>query len=592
MTIKERVQNLRKLMKEKGIDAYIIPSADAHQSEYVAEHFKCRQWISGFTGSAGTVVVTLDEAGLWTDGRYFIQAEKQLRGSEIKLFKMGEPGVPTYMEFIKNSLHDGNTVGFDGRLFSHAAYLKMNKLFSRKGIKINTDYDLVDKLWVDRPSIPKGKVFIHDLKFAGKSRTEKLEEIRKEMKDKGADVYLLTQLDDIAWLYNLRGSDVPINPVFYSYTVIFEDAAHLFIDEAKLTDSVKDELKHDGITLHDYEDVGKFLKDLKKEKVVLLDGDKTSEWLYKSMPTGIEIIDEPNISTMIKAVRNEIEIKNYRNCQVRDGVAMVKFLYWLKKNVGKEKITEIDAEDKLEEYRRQGENFLELSFDTICAYMDHAAMMHYKAQRETQYEIKDSGFLLVDSGAHYLDGTTDITRTFVLGKISDEMRRDFTLVLKANIALSSVKFLYGATGSNLDVLARKPIWEYGLDYKCGTGHGVGYCLNVHELPQRFSPVPNFIRLEKGMIITNEPGIYLEGKYGIRTENDMLTVEDEKTEFGQFMRFEPITYCPIDLDGIDTNMLTQEEKCWLNSYHKKVYELLSPSLNTDEKEFLRKETREI
>lgn len=592
MDVKKRIEKLRSLMKENKIDAYIIPSFDAHQSEYVADHWKGRQWISGFTGSAGTVVITLDDAGLWTDGRYYIQAEKQLEGSGIRLFKMADLGVPSYTEWLKNTLKEGSTVGFDGSVFSVDLFKGMEKAFKSKNIKIKIEKDLIDEIWEDRPEIPKELVFLHGIKYAGKSRAEKLNKVKANMSSKGANYYLLTSLDDIAWLLNIRGNDVPNNPVVISNVLVAENKCYLFVDASKVTHDIRLELETDGIKIKGYNEIHQILNQLTIDDSVIFDANKTSISMYNSINSDAAKLEEPNITTALKAIKNEVEIENLRNCQVSDGLAMLKFIKWLKESVNREKITEISAQEMLESFRRQQDLFVEPSFDTIAGYKDHAAMMHYKANKETQYTLKDEGFFLVDSGGQYFNGTTDTTRTIVLGKLTEEEKRDFTLVLKGHIALSSVKFLEGATGSSLDVLARQPIWEYGLDYKCGTGHGVGFFLNVHEGPQGFRKEPNSVKLEKGMVITNEPGIYKEGKHGVRTENIMLVVEEEKTEFGQFMSFEAITYCPIDLDGIDKDMLTDKEKQWLNDYHKMVYKRLSPYLDDEHKAWLKKETREI
>ncbi|WP_238906321.1 aminopeptidase P family protein [Clostridium sp. YIM B02506] len=592
MDVKKRIEKLRSLMKENKIDAYIIPSFDAHQSEYVADHWKGRQWISGFTGSAGTVVITLDDAGVWTDGRYYIQAEKQLEGSGIRLFKMADLGVPSYTEWLKNTLKEGSTVGFDGSVFSVDLFKGMEKAFKSKNINIKIEKDLIDEIWEDRPEIPKELVFLHGIKYAGKSRVEKLNKVRANINTKGANYYLLTSLDDIAWLLNIRGNDVPNNPVVISNVLVGEDKCYLFVDASKVTHDIRLELENDVIEIKGYNEIHQILNQLTIDDSVIFDANKTSISMYNSINSDAAKLEEPNITTALKAIKNEVEIENLRNCQVSDGLAMVKFIKWLKESVSSEKITEISAQEMLEAFRRQQDLFVEPSFDTIAGYKDHAAMMHYKATKETQYTLKDEGFFLVDSGGQYFNGTTDTTRTIVLGKLTEEEKRDFTLVLKGHIALSSVKFLEGATGSSLDVLARQPIWEYGLDYKCGTGHGVGFFLNVHEGPQGFRKEPNSVKLEKGMVITNEPGIYKEGKHGVRTENIMLVVEEEKTEFGQFMSFEAITYCPIDLDGIDKDMLTDKEKQWLNDYHKMVYKRLSPYLDEGHKSWLKKETREI
>lgn len=591
MNIMDRVEKLRRLMKENQMDAYIIPSFDAHQSEYVAEHWKGRQWISGFTGSAGTVVITLEDAGLWTDGRYYIQAEKQLEGSGIRLFRMADPGVPSYSEWLANVLNEGNTIGFDGNVFSTHIVKKMEKDLQAKKIALKMNQDLLNALWVNRPKIPKDSLFTHDVKYAGKSRVEKLNEVREEMKNKGANYYILTSLDDIAWLLNIRGTDVPNNPVVIANVIVAEHTCYLFIDDSKVPSSVKLELEAEGVKLKASHDIQLFLENLSSEDAVMLDASKTSITLYNAINSHTKKIESPDITTDLKAIKNEVEIKNMKWCEIKDGVAMVKFIKWLKNSVDKEEITEIAAEEKLEGFRKEQEEYVGPSFDTIAGYKEHAAMMHYKANKETQHILKNEGLFLIDSGGQYYDGTTDITRTIVLGKLTDEQKRDYTLVLKGFIALSSVKYLHGTTGANLDVLARQPIWQYGIDYKCGTGHGVGFFLNVHEGPQSIRN-NNHIPLEKGMVITNEPGIYLEGKYGIRIENLLIVVEDEKTEFGQFMRFDTITYCPIDLAGINVEMLTDSEKQWVNNYHQDVYTKLAPHLNEDEREWLKEETSEI
>ncbi|WP_107837940.1 aminopeptidase P family protein [Metasolibacillus meyeri] len=592
MKIRDRVEKLRQLMKENQLDAYIIPSFDAHQSEYVAEHWKCRQWVSGFTGSAGTVVITLEDAGLWTDGRYYIQAEKQLEGSGIRLFRMMDPGVPFYTEWLADVLKKGSTVGFDGNVFSINMVKKLEKDLQVKSIALKMNQDLIDDIWVSRPEIPKGLIFTHDVTYAGKSRVAKLNEVREEMKNKGSNYYILTSLDDIAWLLNIRGADVPNNPIVIANVIVAEHTCYLFIDSCKVPSSVKLELEAEGIELKESAEIDAVLENLSDRDAVILDTNKTNIRLYNAINSTTKKIEHSNITTNLKAIKNEVEIKNLKWCEIKDGLAMVKFIKWLKNAVVNMEITEIVAEERLEDFRRGQEGFVGLSFDTIAGYKEHAAMMHYKADKDTQFTLGNEGLFLIDSGGQYYDGTTDITRTIVLGKLTDEQKRDFTLVLKGFIALSAVKYLYGATGSNLDVLARQPIWQYGLDYKCGTGHGVGFFLNVHEGPQSIRNDHNNVVLEKGMIITNEPGIYLEGKYGIRIENMMLVVEDEKTEFGQFMKFEAITYCPIDLAGINKDMLTESEKQWLNHYHQEVYTKLAPYLNEEERAWLRKETREI
>lgn len=592
MKVKDRVESLRQLMKQNKMDAYIVPSFDAHQSEYVAKHWRCREWISGFTGSAGTAVITQNDAGLWADGRYYIQAEKQLQGSGIRLFKMAAPGVPTYTEWLSDTLKEKNCVGFDGNVFSINMVRKMQKAFKAKEISLKIGQDLINQLWHDRPSIPKEPIFTFDVKYAGKLRTEKLNEVRDEMKKNGADYYLITSLDDIAWLLNIRGNDVPMNPVVTSNVIVAKDKCYLFIDPLKVQGDVKSELCSQNVEIRDYNETQKFLSSISGNSTIMLDPDKTNACLYNAINADVKKVELPNITTYLKGIKNEVEIKNLKQCEVNDGVAMVKFIKWLKESVGKEKITEISASDKLAGLRKEQDLFKDLSFTTIAGYKDHAAMMHYSATPQTDYTLQNEGFLLVDSGGQYLNGTTDITRTIALGKLTEDEKRDFTIVLKSHIALSSAKFLYGSIGSNIDILAREPVWKYGIDYKCGTGHGVGFYLNVHEGPQTLRQTNADAKFEKGMTITNEPGIYLEGKYGIRTENIMLVVEAEKTEFGQFMKFEPITYCPIDLDAINKDMLTKDEIEWLNNYHKTVYDKLSPHLNEEEKAWLKKETRAI
>lgn len=592
MNVKERIKKLRNLMLKNKIDAYIIPSFDSHQSEYVTEHFKCRQFISGFTGSSGTVLITKDFAGLWTDGRYYIQAEKQIYGSGIELFKSGQPSVPSYIDWLYENLQEGSCVGFDGRIFSVNMVENMESIFKIKNIQIKYNIDLIDEIWEDRPSLPISDVFIHDIKYSGVSRNEKINLIIREMKKVGAKYYLLSSLDDIAWLFNIRGRDIPNNPVVISYAIISEGKSFLFVDDLKISQKVKKELEKDNIEIRSYENIVNFLRTFTQKDSIVFDKNKTSIYLYNQINRESRKIEHTNFTSNFKSIKNDVEIKNLENCQIKDGVAMVKFIKWVKAKSKDQNITEIDAEKKLEEFRKENENYIEPSFDTIAAYKDHAAMMHYKATKDITYTLKNEGLFLVDSGGQYLDGTTDITRTIALGEISEEEKKDFTLVLKAHIGLSTAKFLYGATGSNLDVLARKPLWDHGIDYKCGTGHGVGFLLNVHEGPQSFSQTPNNIKIEKNMVITNEPGIYREGKHGIRTENMILVVKDEKTDFGQFMKFKNLTLCPIDLDAVNVNMLTNQEIKYLNNYHEKVYKYLAPKLNKDERLWLKNATRKI
>ncbi|MBU5590695.1 aminopeptidase P family protein [Clostridium sp. MSJ-4] len=592
MDIKKRIEMLREEMKKNQIKAYIIPSSDYHQSEYVAKYFKYREWISGFTGSAGTVVITTDKAGLWTDGRYFIQANKELENSDIELFKMGIPNVPEYSEWLLAELEEGDKVGFDGRTLSVNQYNKMELMFKNKGLILEHKLDFIDRLWENRPEIPNGKIFKHDVKYSGKSTLDKLNEVRGSMREKGATAYFISSLDDIAWLFNLRGQDVANNPVFLSYSLITLEKAILFVDKNKVKDLDLSDFNKDNIEVIDYNEVQSVVNYLNNHDKVLMDAEKTNIYMYKIIESKSKTLLEDNITSKFKAIKNPIEIKNLKHCQIKDGVAMVNFIHWLKNNIGKEEITEISATEALEDFRAQQENFIEPSFDTIAAYKEHGAMMHYKATKEKEHSLKAEGFFLVDSGGQYLDGTTDITRTIVMGNLTEEEKRDFTLVLKGHIGLSNAIFLYGTTGSNLDILARKPMWDRFIDYKSGTGHGVGFLLNVHEGPHRISTIPNNVRLELGMIITNEPGIYREGKHGIRTENTLLVVEKGETEFGKFFGFETISYCPIDLEAIEVELLTEEERNWVNQYHSMVYEKLSPHLKEEQKQWLYSVTKAI
>ncbi|TBX16850.1 peptidase M24 [Clostridium perfringens] len=591
MKVTERLEKLRKIMKDKGIDYYIIPSEDAHQSEYVCEHYRGRAYMSGFTGSAGTLLVGLENAILWTDGRYFIQALEELKGSGIEMFKMRIPGWPSLLEWLKENAKAGETIAFDGKVFSVGEYKDFKKLEEENNINIKIDEDLLDEVWKERPSLPKEKAFLYEVKYCGKSAREKLREVREEMKKLGANNYIIASLDDIAWLYNIRGNDVRCNPVVLSYALVKENEAYLYVDKSKFTSKMEEELLNEGVTLKSYEKIGEDISNL--EGKILIDPNKISAYLYECIKDKNNIVEFGNITTKFKTIKNEVELDNLRKCQVRDGVAMVKFMKWLKDNIGKIEISEISASDKLGELRSLGELFKGISFETIAGHKEHGAMMHYSATPESDYTLEPRGFLLIDSGGQYLDGTTDITRTFVLGELTEEERKDYTLVLKGHIGLMRAKFLKGATGSALDIKAREPLWNEGIDYKCGTGHGVGFFLNVHEGPQSISPVPNKVALEPGMIITNEPGVYREGKHGIRTENTMVVVKDTYSEeFGEFYKFETISLCPIDLEGLDISLLNEEEKAWLNNYHKKVYDLLLPYLDEEEKEFLKNETRAI
>lgn len=592
MLINEKISKLRGLMKDRGITAYIVNTSDPHQSEYVADHYKGRIWISGFTGSAGTVVITQDEAILWTDGRYFIQAERELAGSEYKLYKIAIPGFPTYTEWLKDNLKDGDSIGFDGKVMAQSSVENLEKEFIEKNIIFIDEFDLVGEIWEERPLLSKGEAFLHDVKYTGKTGKEKIEEVRVHMKKQNANYFLLGSLDDIAWLYNIRGKDVANNPVVISYALISIDKAYLFTDKDKINKEVESFLAENGVEVAGYEEVIDYVKGIEDKSKVFIDKDRINRWLYKAIPSGCKIINKMNITTQLKAIKSSIEIENQKNAYIKDGVALVKFLYWIDNSVGNIQITEMSAQDQLLKFRQEQEGFIEPSFGTISAYKENAAMMHYSASENSNAEIKKEGLYLIDSGGQYFDGTTDITRTVVMGPITDEEKRDFTLTLKGHINLGNARFLYGATGHSLDVLARYPLWQEGIDYKCGTGHGIGFLLNVHEGPHRIAMVANTVVLEKGMIVSIEPGVYKAGSHGIRIENIVAVQEDIKTDSGQFMKFETLSFVPIDLEAIDANLLSEKEKIWLNEYHKDVYSKLSPYLNEEEKAWLKEETRSI
>ncbi|WP_460411391.1 aminopeptidase P family protein [Paraclostridium bifermentans] len=597
MMISGRLESLRKYMGEYKIDAYIIPSSDNHQSEYVGDYFKSRAYISGFTGSAGTLVVTMDEAGLWTDGRYFIQAENQLKNTGIKLFKMGEEGVPTTQEFICEKLSEGSTLGFDGRLISANEGKSLEEKLKGKNVSIKYEYDLVDRVWNDRPSLSNEKAFLLKVNYAGETFSSKLERLREVMKEKNVTSHIITTLDDIAWLFNIRGRDVKYTPVVLSYAIITLGEVYLFIDESKLNEEIINELKTENVIIKKYDDIYEFVKTMDKTETVLLDDGKVSYSIYNNLPNEVQKIKEPNPTMNFKAVKNNIELDNVRNSHLKDGIAFTKFMYWLKNNVGKIEISEISASEKLEELRRAQEGFIEPSFATIAGYREHAAMMHYSATSESDYKLEASDLFLIDSGGQYFDGTTDITRTIALGEVNSELKTHFTAVLRGMINLSMAKFLYGAKGYNLDILARRPMWNVGLDYKCGTGHGVGFLGTIHEAPNgfRWKIAPNRLEtatLEEGMVTTNEPGIYIEGSHGIRIENELITKKAEKNEYGQFMEFEVVTFAPIDLDAINVDDLNKEERDYLNNYHRLVYEKISPYLTEEENVWLKKYTRGV
>lgn len=597
MNVVDKLKKLRELMEERHMDVYLIPTSDFHETEYVGEHFKARAYMSGFTGSAGTLVVCRDCAALWTDGRYFIQAADQLAGSTIELMKQGEEGVPTLAAYIYDHMSEGGVFGFDGRVMNTKLIKAILGKLADKNVRVSYTEDLVGMVWTDRPALPNAKGFFLEEKYSGKSTKDKIKDIRDVMDKAGATHHIVTSLDDIAWIMNMRGGDIAHFPVMLSYLILTGDVHHIFLDQTKLDEALCKNFKENKVEIHDYNDIYEFVKTLSEDSVVMLDTGVVNYTITSNLNKNIRIIDRANPSQMMKAKKNEVELENNRKAHIKDAVAMTKFMYWLKNNVGKETITEISASDYLQQLRFEQEGCFDLSFNTISAYKEHAAMMHYSATEETNVELKPEGMLLVDSGGQYMEGTTDITRTFVLGPISDEIRTHFTAALRGMIQLSKARFLEGCRGMNLDILARGPLWEMGIDYKCGTGHGVGHILNVHEGPNgfRWRIVPernDSCILEEGMTQSNEPGVYVEGSHGIRHENELVVRKGEKNEYGQFMYLETITFVPFDLDGLNPDLMTQFDKEWLNAYHAEVFAKVSPYLNEEETAWLKEATRAI
>ena len=583
-------------MKEKKIDAYLVPTDDFHGSEYVGDYFKCRKYITGFTGSAGTAIITQDMAGLWTDGRYFIQAADQLRDTTIELFKSGEPGVPTVHQFLNDKLEEGMCLGFDGRTVSAREAEELQELLQEKHITFSVNDDLIGEIWEDRPALSCEPVMELDIRWTGKSRADKIAEIREQMKAKEADTFILTSLDDIAWLLNIRGNDIHCCPVVLSYLVMMENELRLYANAAAFSEEIRSNLEADGVKIYPYDDVYSYVQSISSDKKVLLSRANVNSRLVSNIPSEVTILDEPNLTLLPKAVKNETEMENERIAHIKDGVAVTKFIHWLKKNVTRTTITELSTAEKLYQFRSEQEHFLGESFDPIIAYGTHAAIVHYSATEATDIPLEARGMVLADTGGHYLEGTTDITRTIVLGPVTAKEKKFFTAVLRGNLNLAAAKFKYGCTGLNFDYLARGPLWELGEDYNHGTGHGVGYLLNVHEGPNSFrwknlpgNPAPV---LEEGMITSDEPGYYLENEFGIRHENLVLCKKAEKTSFGQFLCFEPLTMVPFDLEGINPEEMTERERKLLNDYHQKVYTTISPYLDEEEKEWLKQATREI
>ena len=600
--IKERLIALRAKLKENGIDYYMMPTSDYHNSEYAADFFKVREYFCGFDGSNGTLVVSQDFAGMWTDGRYFIQAENQMKGTGVELFKMMNPGVPTIEEYLFDNMKEGQTLGFDGKVVSTSVGEKIENKLKEKNINFKYDKDIADEVWTDRPLLPCHEMYVLPEELCGKSFAEKLADVRNKMKEYRTSYYLLSKLDDIMWLTNLRGNDVECNPVALSYAFITMDEFILFVQKGEVTDAVKAYCDKVSITLKDYSEVMNYISEVKFEGNILFDKRNTNFLTYKTLSLkagdcGVLLKNEKDPTELMKAVKNETELKNLREVYLRDSAALTEFIYWVKHNVGKEPMTEYTAAMKLDGMRAQLPGFIELSFPTISAYNANAAMAHYEATRDNAAEVKKQGMLLVDSGGTYMGGTTDVTRTIVVGEISDEVKKHYTATVSGMLQMADARFLSGCTGRNLDIYARRPLWDIGIDYNHGTGHGVGYILNVHEGPHslrwRYAEGVSEAVLEAGMIVSDEPGVYIEGKHGIRIENIIEVVNREKTEYGQFLGFEHLTYVPIDLEAIDTKSMKPEHLELLNKYHQKVYEKISPLIKDEEiKSWLKDATRPL
>lgn len=592
MTINEKILALRELMKKNNIQAYIIPSTDPHMSEYVADFWESRKWISGFTGSAGTVVVTLKESGLWTDGRYYLQGEQQLKGSEIKLFKQGMPDVPDFDKWLTQVLDKGDVVGVDSRVYSVSAYSNLKKELGKHDLKIDGSNDFIKNIWDDRPSMPATNAYILDQKYAGKSISDKINQIKDTFKEKDVDAHLIATLDDIAWILNIRGSDVSYNPVTIAYLLIEKNLTTLFIKRQKLSDETKAILLENNIAIKSYKAIESYLKLNIVGLTCLIDPNRINQKVFGWIKKKNNIIKAVNPSTFLKSQKNEIEVNNIRNAMRKDGIAMTKFLHWIDNNVSTGSITEVGIAEKLIQLRSEQEGFVGESFSTIAGYRSNGAIIHYFATPETSKTLEPSSFVLVDSGAQYLDGTTDLTRTIPLGPLSDEEKRDYTLVLKGHIQLALARFPEGTRGNQLDTLARQALLREGLNYHHGTGHGVGFFLNVHEGPHSIRPDENPNPILENSITSNEPGLYRAGKHGIRIENLVVANKWKETDFGKFFEFETVTLCPIDKRPIVAELLLEEEKQWLNDYHKLVFDKISPSLEGDVFDWLKNATEAL
>lgn len=597
MQIIDRISAFRARMGEENMAVVIVPTADAHASEYLADHFKTRQWLCGFTGSAGTLVVGREEAALFTDGRYFIQAERQLEGTGVTLMRMGTAGVPTVEQYVMSLAKPGESCGIDFSVISSHFAADLSDLLAGHEIALRDTGDWFEALWADRPAMPKDKVYLLEEAYTGMTVTEKLAKIRAVMEKAGASVHVTNVLDDIAWTLNVRGSDVHCTPVVMSYLLVTQEKAVWFVDGDKIDARVQEALLAEGVYLRDYDDIETVLEEIEAGTSVMLDGNKLTARLCAAL-ADVNIIQHENPAFRIKAIKNSVELENLRKAHIKDGLAVTRLMYWLKQNAGKEEMDEISVSERLLALRAAQEHFISPSFDTICAYRENAAMMHYKATEDSCAKIEAKDLLLIDSGAQYLEGTTDITRTFAMGAVEEEQKMHFTAVLCGMLNLQNAKFLHGCTGIGLDILARGPMWDMGIDYRCGTGHGVGYLLSVHEGPNAFRWYKSATRnedtvLDAGMVTTDEPGIYIEGSHGIRIENELVCHELENNEYGQFMGFEAITCAPIDLDAVIPEQMTARQRQWLNDYHAFVYEKLASLMeNEDERAWLAHATRKI
>lgn len=592
--IPERIAALREAMKQHKIDAYIIPTSDPHMSEYPADCWKYREWISGFTGSAGTVIITADKAGLWTDSRYFLQASTQLEGTGIELFKMMLPETPTIPEFLTHELKEGQTVGLNGETYSLADARSLEKALAEKEIKLNTNASLIDPIWKERPAIPEAPMFEMPIELSGKSTEDKLIDINKMLHKAGADCTILSALDEVAWTFNIRGTDVAYNPVVISYAFVSEKESVLFVNPKKIPAEIAEHLKKEGVTLADYGMLATFLSRLPEQTRVFIDSKRTNVAIYNALPKSSILIEGTSPANHLKSIKNETEIKGFRNAVLKDGIAMTKFYFWLEKMLkAGEKVTELSAAAKLTALRSEQPQYVMDSFASISSYGPHGAVVHYSPTPETDTELKTDSLYLLDSGAQYLDGTTDITRTIALcDEPSEQMKKDFTRALKGTIGIAKCKFPAGIRGCLIDAFARKALWDAGINYLHGTCHGIGHCLNVHEGPQSIRMEENPVILEPGMVMSDEPAMYRPGEYGIRTENMILIREDSETEFGKFLSFETLTLCYIDTKLVIPSMLSVREHAWLNKYHQMVYDLVSPHLTEEEKAWLKEKTAEI